>query len=312
VSPPARRARSEPKPSPSRRTTQGSGRGAGSGGKRARPGSLIRRLDEAAAFVRARAPLGPALGVVLGSGLGAFADALEEATTLPFTTIPHFPASTVAGHGGALVVGRCEGVPVAAMKGRVHFYEGYGLDDVVFPVRVLGRLGVSILVVTNAAGAIHPSYRPGDLMVFSDHINLLGDPLRGPNDESLGPRFPDMSTAYDPKLRALALRAGTAAGATMREGIYVAVKGPSYETPAEVRMARTLGADAVGMSTVPEILAARHMGMRVLGLSCLTNMAAGVSDGPLDHRDVLATAERLRSTLLEVLRRVIVEAAEEA
>jgi purine-nucleoside phosphorylase len=312
VTPRARRSRSRPRGSPRRRTGGAPARRGGSRAGSARPRSLIQRLDEAAAFVRARSPLHPTLGVVLGSGLGAFADALEEATTLPFPRIPHFPTSTVAGHGGALVVGKCAGVPVAAMKGRVHFYEGYELDDVVFPVRVLGRLGVRTLVVTNAAGAIHPSFRPGDLMVLSDHINLLGNPLRGPNEESLGPRFPDMSEVYDPRLRAAVLRAAAAAGATLREGVYVAVKGPSYETPAEIRMARTLGADAVGMSTVPEVLAARHMGMRVLGLSCLTNMAAGVSDGPLDHGDVLAVAERLRATLLEVLRGVIAEAAEDA
>jgi purine-nucleoside phosphorylase len=311
VTPVAKRPR-RPKATSRRREARGRQSGDGSKRRPAGPGSLVERLDAAAAFVRARTPLRPTIGVVLGSGLGAFADSLEEASSLPFAGIPHFPTSTVAGHGGALVVGACGGIPVAAMKGRVHFYEGYSLDDVVFPIRVLGRLGVRALVVTNAAGAIHPSFRPGDLMVFTDHINLLGDPLRGPNDESLGPRFPDMSAANDSRLRAAALRAAAAAGATAHEGVYVAVKGPAYETPAEIRMAHTLGADAVGMSTVPEVLAARHMGMRVLGLSCLTNMAAGIGDGPLDHRDVLAVAERLRSTLLEVLRRVIAEAAEGA
>jgi purine-nucleoside phosphorylase len=312
VTPGAKRPRRPPKATARPRATGGGQAGGRSERAPAGPRSLVERLDAAADFVRARTPLRPAIGVVLGSGLGAFADSLEEATSLPFGAIPHFPTSTVAGHGGALVVGTCAGVPVAAMKGRVHFYEGYSLGDVVFPVRVLGRLGVRTLVATNAAGAIHPSFRPGDLMVFADHINLLGDPLRGPNDEALGPRFPDMSAVYDSKLRAATLRAATAAGATLREGVYVAVKGPAYETPAEIRMARTLGADAVGMSTVPEVLAARHMGMRVLGLSCLTNMAAGVGDGPLDHREVLAVAERLRSTLLEVLRGVIAEAAEDA
>jgi purine-nucleoside phosphorylase len=273
---------------------------------------LVFRLDEAAAAVRARTPLRPAIGVVLGSGLGAFADALEEAVAVPFGEIPHFPASTVAGHGGALVVGRSRGVPVAVMKGRVHFYEGYPLDEVVFPVRVLARLGVGTLVLTNAAGAINPAFAPGDLMVIEDHVNLLGNPLRGPNEEALGPRFPDMSEAYDRKLRDLAEAACRAAGAPCRRGVYVAMTGPSYETPAEIRMARTLGADAVGMSTVPEAIAARHAGLRVVALSCLTNMAAGVTDRKLDHREVLETGERVKAVLLEVLARVVAGAAGEA
>jgi purine-nucleoside phosphorylase len=272
---------------------------------------IVARIDEAAAAVRGRTPLRPAVGVVLGSGLGAFADALEEATSVPYGQIPHFPASTVVGHGGALVLGRCRGVPVAVMKGRVHFYEGYRLDEVVFPVRVLGRLGVRTLVVTNAAGAINPAFAPGDLMVIEDHVNLLGNPLVGPNEEALGPRFPDMSEAYDRHLRDVAEAACRAVGARCRRGVYVSMTGPSYETPAEIRMARTLGADAVGMSTVPEVIAARHLGMRVAGLSCLTNMAAGVTDGKLDHREVLDTGERVKATLLEVLARIVTEAARE-
>jgi purine-nucleoside phosphorylase len=271
---------------------------------------LLGRLDEAAAVVRERTPLQPTFGAVLGSGLGAFADGLADSVVIPFDEIPHFPAPTVEGHAGALVVGLIEGVPIAALKGRVHYYEGRSLPEVVFPVRVLGRLGVRTLVLTNAAGAINPAFQPGELMVLRDHINLLGNPLIGPNEGELGPRFPDMSTAYDPELRKIAVRAGTAAGATMHEGVYIAVTGPSYETPAEIRMARALGADAVGMSTVPEVLAARHMGMRVVALSCLTNPAAGVSEQPLDHRDVLVVGERLRSTLLDVLTRVVTEASE--
>lgn len=273
--------------------------------------SLLARLDEAATLVRSRTPLRPAVGVVLGSGLGAFADALEEAAVLPFGEIPHFPASTVDGHRGALVVGLCRGVPVAVMKGRVHFYEGYRLDEVVFPVRVLGRLGVRALVLTNAAGAINPAFAPGDLMVIEDHVNLLGNPLLGRNEDALGPRFPDMSEAYDRRLRDALEAAGRAAGARVHRGVYVAMTGPSYETPAEIRMARVLGADAVGMSTVPEVIAARHMGMRVAGLSCLTNMAAGVSDRALDHAEVLETGERTKAALLEVLARVVAEAAGE-
>jgi len=269
------------------------------------------RLKEAADAVRARTPLRPAIGVVLGSGLGAFADALDDAAAVPFGEIPHFPASTVVGHGGALVVGRSRGVAVAVMRGRVHFYEGYRLDEVVFPVRVLGRLGVKTLVVTNAAGAINPSFRPGELMIIEDHINLLGNPLIGPNDEALGPRFPDMSEAYDRRLRDIAEAACAAAGVRCHRGVYIAVTGPSYETPAEIRMARTLGADAIGMSTVPEVIAARHMGMRALGLSCLTNMAAGVTGAKLDHQEVLDVGERTKEALLAVLSRVIAAAAEE-
>jgi len=274
--------------------------------------SLVARLDEAAAAVRARTSLAPTVGVVLGSGLGAFADSLEDATSVPFPEIPHFPASTVAGHGGALVVGRSGGVAVAVMKGRVHYYEGYPLSDVVFPVRVLGRLGVRTLVVTNAAGAINPAFAPGDLMVIEDHVNLLGNPLVGPNEDALGPRFPDMSEAYDRGLRDSAEAACGAAGVKCHRGVYVAMTGPSYETPAEIRMARVLGADAVGMSTVPEVVAARHMGLRVVGLSCLTNMAAGILDRKLDHREVLETGERVKAALLDVLGRLVASAARES
>jgi purine-nucleoside phosphorylase len=273
--------------------------------------SLVDRLDEAAAAVRGRTALRPAVGIVLGSGLGAFADALEDAVAVPFAEIPHFPASTVVGHSGALVVGRSRGVPVAVMKGRVHFYEGYSLDQVVFPVRVLGRLGVKTLVLTNAAGAINPAFAPGDLMVIEDHLNLLGNPLLGPNEDALGPRFPDMSEVYDRGLRDVAETACRAASTRCHRGVYVSLTGPSYETPAEIRMFRTMGADAVGMSTVPEAIVARHMEMRVAGLSCLTNMAAGVTDRKLDHREVLETGERVKSALLDVLARIVAEAARE-
>jgi purine-nucleoside phosphorylase len=262
--------------------------------------SLVSRLDEAAALVRDRSPLRPAIGVVLGSGLGAFADALEDAVAVPFGEIPHFPASTVVGHSGALVVGRSRGVPVAVLKGRVHFYEGYSLDQVVFPVRVLGRMGVGTVVLTNAAGAINPSFAPGELMVIEDHLNLLGNPLLGPNEDALGARFPDMSEVYDRGLRDAAEAACQAASVRCHRGVYVSLTGPSYETPAEIRM-----------FTVPEAIAARHMGMRVAGLSCLTNMAAGVTDRKLDHREVLETGERVKAALLEVLARIVTEAARE-
>jgi purine-nucleoside phosphorylase len=274
--------------------------------------SLLQRLDEAAALVRSRSALEPKVGVVLGSGLGGFADALEERTAIPFGEIPHFPASTVAGHGGALVLGRSGGVPVAVMKGRVHHYEGYSLPDVVFPVRVLGRLGVRALVVTNAAGGINTLFAPGELMVIEDHVNLIGNPLLGPNEEALGPRFPDMSEAYDRRLRDAAEAACAAVGVRCHRGVYVGMTGPSYETPAEIRMARVLGADAVGMSTVPEVIAARHMGIRVAGLSCITNMAAGVCDRKLDHAEVLETGRRVADALLAVLARIVSEAAGQA
>jgi purine-nucleoside phosphorylase len=230
---------------------------------------------------------------------------------VPFDRIPHFPAATVQGHSGALVVGRANTVPVAVLRGRVHAYEGHSLDSVVFPIRVLSRIGVRAVVMTNAAGAINAEFRPGELMILADHINLLGNPLLGPNEARLGPRFPDMTEAYDPDLRRMAATVCQEVGVTAHEGVYIAVSGPSYETPAEIRMARTLGADAVGMSTVPEVIAARHLGMRVLALSCLTNMAAGVSDGRLAHEDVLAVADRLRATLLDVLNRVVAAAARE-
>ncbi len=267
---------------------------------------LLAQLDAAAAHVRTRSPLRPAIGLVLGSGLGAFAETLDEATAIPYREIPHFPTSTAVGHKGELVLGHSRGVPVAVMAGRVHFYEGYSLQQVAFPVRVLARLGVRTLVVTNAAGAVNTSYRPGELMLLADHINLMGDhPLIGPNEDALGQRFFDMSAAYDPALRALAGQAAQAAGIVAHSGVYLALTGPSYETPAEIRMLRTLGADAVGMSTVPEVLAARHMGLRVLGLSCLTNMAAGVLDQPLDHGEVLEVGERVKARLLDLLARVV-------
>jgi purine-nucleoside phosphorylase len=273
------------------------------------PAGLIARLDEAVAALRARSPLQPTVGVILGSGLGAFGEGLDDDVTVPYAEIPHFPASTVVGHGGALALGRCRGVPVAVMKGRVHFYEGYSLEQVVFPARVLGRLGVRTLVVTNAAGAVNTGYAPGDLMVIEDHINLLGNPLVGPNQETLGERFFDMTEPYDRALRDVAEAACRAAGARAQRGVYLALSGPSFETPAEIRAFRTLGADAVGMSTVPEVIAARHMGMRVVGVSCLTNMAAGILDQKLDHREVLETGERVKAALIEVLARIVVEAA---
>ncbi len=263
--------------------------------------------------MEARTALRPKIGLVLGSGLGAFAKTLEEATAIPFGQIPHFPVSTAIGHEGALVVGLSGGIPVAVMAGRVHYYEGYTPAEVVFPVRVLGRFGVKIAIMTNAAGTVNTGFRPGELMVIEDHINYMGmNPLVGPNDDELGLRFFDLSEAYDPELRRIAEEACAAAGVTVRKGVYIAFAGPSYETPAEIRMARTLGADAVGMSTVPEVIAARHMGMRVLGLSCITNMAAGVTKQKLDHREVLEVGEKVKAGLLDVLSRIVQSAAPQA
>jgi len=274
---------------------------------------LLAHLWEAVRFVEARTALRPKIGLVLGSGLGAFAKTLEEATAIPFGQIPHFPVSTAIGHEGALVVGLSGGVPVAVMAGRVHYYEGYKPAEVVFPVRVLGRFGVKIAIMTNAAGTVNTGFRPGELMVIEDHINYMGmNPLVGPNDDELGLRFFDLSEAYDPELRRIAEEACAAAGVTVRKGVYIAFAGPSYETPAEIRMARTLGADAVGMSTVPEVIAARHMGMRVLGLSCITNMAAGVTKQKLDHREVLEVGEKVKAGLLDVLSRIVQSAAPQA
>jgi purine-nucleoside phosphorylase len=272
--------------------------------------SELLKADEAASFVRSLVPTPPQVGIVLGSGLGGFAETLQEAVSIPYADIPHFPRPTAVGHGGALVMGASGGVPVAVLSGRVHLYEGQSPQQVVLPVRALGRLGVRILVLTNAAGAIREDLRPGELLVIDDHINFMGqNPLTGPNEEGLGERFIDMSQAYDPGLRAVALKALERAGFPQRTGVYVGFLGPSYETPAEIRMARTMGAAAVGMSTIPEVLAARHMGLRVLGLSCLTNMAAGILPGKVDHREVLAMGERVRAGLGLVLAAIVAEAA---
>jgi purine-nucleoside phosphorylase len=268
--------------------------------------SLIKQTDEAVKAIGERSPLRPAIGLVLGSGLGAFAKTLDKAVSIPYSEIPHFAASTVVGHRGELVLGYAHGVPVAVMAGRVHYYEGHPMTQVIFPVRVLGRLGVKALVLTNAAGSVNVNYKPGELMVIEDHINFMGtNPMIGPNEDQLGQRFFDMSEAYDPQLREIAEKACWKAAVTVRKGVYIAVSGPSFETPAEIRMARAMGADAVGMSTVPEVIAARHMGIRVLGISCITNMAAGVLKQKLDHREVLEVGERVKAGLMDVLGRII-------
>ena len=270
------------------------------------PETLYERAEHAARFIHARAGEDVRTALVLGSGLGAFADELEDARAVPYDEIPGFARPTVEGHAGRLVVGRVGGTTVAAMQGRFHFYEGYRLEEVTFPVRVLGLLGVRSLVLTNAAGGLNNSYEQGALILISDHLNLMGtNPLLGRNDPRFGPRFPDMTEVYDREYQEAAIGEAREMGLELRRGIYAALSGPAYETPAEIRMLRLLGADAVGMSTVPEAIVARQMSLRVLGLSCITNMAAGVLDKPINHEEVIETGERVRETFAELLRRVI-------
>jgi purine-nucleoside phosphorylase len=264
------------------------------------------RVEEAAAAVRARCGRLPETAIVLGSGLGDFADTLLDAIATPYGDLPHWPASKVVGHAGRLVIGDVAGKRVAALSGRAHYYEGHDLSTVVFATRVMGRLGVRQIVLTNAAGGINTGFAQGALMVIDDHINLLGsNPLVGANEERFGPRFPDMSEVYSLRLRGIADAAAKAKGVPVSHGVYVAVHGPSYETPAEIRFLRTIGADAVGMSTVPEAITARHMGMEVLGISCITNMAAGVLPQPLVHDEVMETARRVRGSFTALLEGII-------
>jgi purine-nucleoside phosphorylase len=266
----------------------------------------IPRLDAAVAAVRKRTSLVPQVALVLGSGLGAFAEELTDATAIPFGEIPGMPVSNVVGHAGKLVLGGAEGASVVAMQGRVHLYEGHPVSDVVFGLRLCLRLGAKIVIVTNAAGGSNPIFTPGDLMLIEDHLNLTGmSSLTGPNEDGLGVRFPDMSVAYDAKLRALALEVASKGGFQLVRGVYAGLLGPQYETPAEIRMLQRMGADAVGMSTVLETVAARHMGARVLGISCITNKAAGLSPTPLDHSEVQETANHARARFVSLLRGVL-------
>ena len=268
--------------------------------------SLYERAEHATRIIRAKINVEPRVAVVLGSGLGGFADDFEEAVSIPYEDIPGFQRSTAQGHAGQLVVGKIDTVPILAMKGRVHYYEGYSLEEVTFPMRAFKLLGIKTVILTNAAGGINVELHQGGLMVLSDHLNLMGaNPLRGPNDERFGPRFPDMSTVYSPELQELVVEEAKVIGVEVRRGIYGALSGPSYETPAEILMLRNLGADAVGMSTVPEAIVARHMGLEVLGISCITNMAAGLSDAPINHEEVMATGDRVRGTFTELLRKVV-------
>ncbi len=264
------------------------------------------KASRAAEFIRSKTKLRPLIGLVLGSGLGAFADELASATRIPYRRIPNFPLSTIEGHAGALVIGRVGAVPVAVMQGRVHLYEGYSAKEVGFPLRVLERIGVRAAILTNAAGAINVEYRQGALVVIRDHINLQGtSPLVGPNDDRFGVRFPDMTEAYWKPYREIALREAKRLGIDAHEGVYAALVGPSFETPAEIRYLKMIGADLVGMSTVPEVIVARQMEMRVLGVSCATNMAAGILGQPLSHAEVMAAGARVKEQFVALLQAVI-------
>ena len=268
--------------------------------------TLFDRVEEAAAFLRSHLGQVPETAIVLGSGLGAFGESLGDKTVLPYGVIPHWPASRVIGHAGKLVAGTSRGRRVLTLSGRAHFYEGHALETVTFAARVIGRLGIKTLLLTNAAGGINLRFGQGALMVIDDHINLLGtNPLIGANDDRFGRRFPDMSAIYSPRLRAIADEAARAIGLPIEHGVYVAVTGPSYETPAEIRAFRTLGADAVGMSTVPEAIVARHMGIEVLGISCISNAAAGVLPQPLNHAEVMEVARQVKGAFAALLEGII-------
>jgi purine-nucleoside phosphorylase len=268
--------------------------------------SYYDQVADATAFIRGRAPFSPDIAIVLGSGLGDFAAGLGDAVSIDYGDIPHWPASRIVGHEGRLVLGALGGRRVAVLAGRVHCYEGHSPATVAFATRVMGTLGASVLILTNAAGGINTRFAKGALMVIDDHLNLIGgNPLVGPNEERFGPRFPDMSEVYSSRLRRVADEAAVAAGVAVEHGVYIAVLGPSYETPAEIRAFRALGADAVGMSTVPEAIAGRHMGMEVLGVSCITNMAAGVLPVPLHHDEVMETARRVRGQFAALLEGIV-------
>ena len=267
-------------------------------------------IEDAARELKRLEPEKPRIGVVLGSGLGAFAEKLTQAQAIPYHRIPHFPTSSVAGHAGELVLGKMEGVSCAVMSGRVHYYEGYSMQEVTFPMRVLAALGVGVVIVTNAAGASNPNYEPGDLMVIHDHLNLTGqNPLRGKNDERLGPRFPDMTSTYFKEGRAALHQAAREVNVTLHEGVYAGLAGPSYETPAEIRMLQRLGADAVGMSTVCEVIVAAHAGMKVAGLSVITNRAAGLGHSSLSHEEVKEVGKKVQHVMCNLLAKAVVHLA---
>tara|TARA_R110000868_G_scaffold406929_1_gene687749 strand:+ start:1843 stop:2673 length:831 start_codon:yes stop_codon:yes gene_type:complete len=269
--------------------------------------TLFEKLEEASAYIKKQRDVRPQVGVVLGSGLGAFVDQIQDKVTLAYDDIPHFKQTTVEGHEGRLILGKIGNVEVAVMQGRYHAYEGHHTDQVVFPVRLLARLGIDSIILTNASGGVNESYKSGDLVMITDHINLSGqNPLVGPNIAELGPRFPDMTKAYDPKLQEILMSQAKAQGVDLKKGIYAGVLGPTYETPAEVRMIRILGGDLVGMSTVPESIAANHLGLSVAGVSCVTNMAAGIENVKLQHSDIkeqaLKVMQKFSSLLVESIK----------
>jgi purine-nucleoside phosphorylase len=286
-------------------------RGDSTAEKEVPPTLEFRRAEQSARFILGKTKLRPRIALVLGSGLGDFADEFTSATKIPYAKIPRFPRSTAIGHAGRLVIGCVGALPVVAMQGRVHLYEGYSVKEIVFPIRVFARMGIHAAILTNAAGGINRNYSEGCLVVIRDHINLQGvNPLSGPNDERFGVRFPDMTRAYDQEFHRFVTEEGKKLALSIHQGVYVAVPGPSYETPAEIYAFRTIGADLVGMSTVPEVIAARHSGIRVLGISCVTNMAAGITDAPLNHLEVLETTTRVKNQFIGLLRAVIPRIAE--
>lgn len=265
-------------------------------------------IFEASQYINNHAKAEPVVGLILGSGLGVLGNEINDQVVIPYSDIPHFPTSTVAGHEGQLVLGNLEGKQVIAMQGRFHYYEGYSMDQVTFPVRVMKELGIQSIIVTNAAGGINKEFSPGDLMLISDHINNMGtNPLIGPNDNKLGVRFPDMSTVYDAEYIQLAERCAMELGLIVKKGVYVGNTGPTYETPAEINMLRTLGGDAVGMSTVPEVIVAGHANLRVLGISCISNMAAGILDQPLSHKEVIETTNKVQENFLQFVKKILKE-----
>lgn len=271
---------------------------------------MLNKLSEAVAFLTERSQVVPSVGVVLGSGLGGVVESIDVDEAIPFANIPHAPVSSVTGHSGRLILGRVNGIPVAVMQGRVHYYEGYSMEEVLFLPRVLARLGARRMIVTNAAGSVNTDFTPGDLMLITDHVNLFGvNPLRGANIDELGVRFPDLSDAYSHRLRDIVHRIAKEQKTELKEGVYFGLCGPTYETPAEIRMYRALGADAVGMSTVPEVIAFNHMGVEVVGISCITNMAAGVLKQKLTHAEVMETTARVQQTFTKLILGIIPEVA---
>ncbi|WP_256756796.1 purine-nucleoside phosphorylase [Cohnella sp. WQ 127256] len=269
-------------------------------------GQLLRQMEEAKTYIQSQTAIQPQIGLILGSGLGELADEIQDAIRIPYESIPHFPISTVEGHAGQLVIGHLHNKTVIAMQGRFHYYEGYSMQEVTFPVRVMKALGVDQLIVTNACGGMNPDFNPGDLMLIEDHLNMTGaNPLIGSNDSTLGPRFPDMSRAYTPELLELVRDTAKSLGITVQQGVYAGITGPTYMTPAELTMLRKLGGDAVGMSTVPEVIVASHMAMKVIGISCVTDMAIGEHLEPLSHEQVIEVANRTKPMFISLVREIV-------